>query len=121
MRKRQQGAEKTRKRVAYVKEMQESDRWRTRTVEDRPGVREVLYREHNGEESIRYEIRKSEMLHAILGEQGKSHDEMLGLYACRTYRAGEIITVYVSGEPGESVGAVNGEADNYRGYQYCEK
>ena len=73
--------------------------------------KQVDIKEHDGEECVRYEIRASEMLQNVLGDTGRNHDAMLGLYARRTYRAKEIITVYVSRNNDESIGAVDGTRD----------
>ena len=57
-------------------------------------------------------VCKSPMMNAMFGDKKLEHDEMLGVVAARTYRPGEIITVYT----GTDIGAVDGQLDAHKGY-----
>ena len=55
---------------------------------------------------------KSPIMKAMFWDKKIEHDEMLGVVAARTYRSGEIITVYT----GTDIRAVDGNLDAQKGY-----
>ena len=103
------------KRVVHVKEMHDGARWDVRevmNVDDGTVTREVWYKEHDEEWCHRYTVCSSPIMKDMFGDNKVAHDEMLGVIAARTYRSGEIITVYT----GEDIGAADGRLDAYKGY-----
>ena len=93
------GPRKRQKTVVRVSSMHDATRWRREEREGGGGV--YYYRDEDNIERPRYEVRESEMMHAVLDGASRSGG-MQGLYAARRYEQGEVITVYV----GEMIGRV---------------
>ena len=99
--------------ITHPEEMRDEGRWETVwRCDNGRDIGSVWYKDYDSVQRHRYDIKRSTLLDTVVPEEEKHLDDMLGVYATREYKKGDIITVY----SGDNIGEANGEKDDYKGY-----